>query len=75
MTSNCAVAPLPVWARKTVVQKLTGAPQKFLAAFAKEHPESVRRYGGGGRNGTRIFNVAAVLAAIDGMGPEKEVAS
>ncbi len=67
-TNNALYAPLPVWARKSNLQELTGAPDKFLYAFASAHPDSVRKFGGGGKNGTLVFRVADVLAAIEDVG-------
>ena len=59
------IAARPVWARHAEVKRLTGCPEKWLADFAKKHPENVRKFGNGNSNGTLIFNVAAVLKAID----------
>ena len=56
---------MPVWARHGEVQRLTGAPEKWLAKFAKEHPKAVRKFGHGNANGTLIFKVSAVLAEIE----------
>lgn len=61
-------APLPVWARKQKMQELTGVPDNWLYDFAAEHPQSVRKFGGGSKNGTLVFNVAAVLEAIQAVG-------
>ena len=60
-------APLPVWARKQKVQELTGVPDNWLYDFAAEHPESVRKFTAA-KNGTLVFNVAAVLEAIQVVG-------
>ena len=61
-------APLPVWARKSTVQDLTGTPDKFLYQFAANNPADVRKFGSGGKNGTLIFRVAAVLDAVENVG-------
>ena len=65
---HSAYSPLPVWARKTQLPALTGVPDKFAYQFAVDHPNDVRKFGGGGRNGTLVFRVAAVLAAIENGG-------
>lgn len=60
-------APLPVWARHDKMQDLSGVPDNFLRDFAVKNPDAVRKFGGGSRNGTLIYNVSAVLSAIDQM--------
>ena len=59
------VAPLPVWARKATVKQLTGCPDKWIYGFAAKHKGDIRRFGSGGKNGTLIFRLSAVLAAIE----------
>lgn len=69
-----AKAPLPVWARKETVQQLTGCTDKWLYGFAAKHGDDIRKFGGGGKNGTLIFRVSAVLTAIeesDGIGKQE----
>ena len=58
---------LPRWARHGELRRITGVPEKWLAQFAKEHPEHVRKFGNENSNGTLIFNVKAVLSAIENM--------
>lgn len=62
----------PIWARHGEIRRLTGVPEKWLTQFAKDNPKAVRKFGNGNTNGTLIFNVKAVLAAIDAMN-SKEV--
>lgn len=64
-TQDATRAPLPVWARKETVKQLTGCPDKWLYGFAATHGGDVRKFGGGGKNGTLIFRVSAVLVAIE----------
>lgn len=61
-------APLPVWARKQKMQELTGVPDGWLYAFATKHPQSVRKFGNGSKNGTLVFRVSDVLDAIQAVG-------
>ena len=67
MVQNETRVPLPVWARKSTVQQLTGCPDKWLYAFAAKHGEDIRKFGNGGKNGTLIFRLSAVLEAIEAM--------
>jgi len=67
-----STSTLPVWARHDEVKRLTGVPDKWLTAFGKSHPQSVRKFGNGNSNGTLVFNVADVLNAISEIGKESK---
>ena len=66
MTEQDQIATtLPVWARKEIIKQLTGCPDKWIYSFAATHPSDIRKFGNGSKNGTLIFRVSAVLAAIE----------
>jgi len=58
---------LQMWKRKDGIKQYADVPDNFLRTFAKKHPESVRKFGTA-KNATLLYNVAAVLAAINEIG-------
>lgn len=57
------------WARLDTIQKeVAEVPRGWLYEFAMKHPDSIRKFGKGGKNGTLLFNVADVLKSIGDMG-------
>lgn len=56
---------MKIWASKDAIQEeIADVPENWLKGFALEHPLDIRKFAAK-RNGTLLYRVAAVVAAIE----------